>query len=44
MLQKQYYNFSVHKKIHLQSKRSVYVDIFLRLLLVLPCHSWELLY
>jgi len=27
------------KKIHVQSKGSVYVGIFLRLLYILPCHS-----
>ena len=27
---------------HLQSKSSVYVGIFLRLLKIFPCHSWGL--
>jgi hypothetical protein len=29
-----------HKNIHLQRKRSVYIGIFLRLILILLCYSW----
>ena len=42
ILQKQYYKLSLHIRIHLQSKRNVYVGIFLSLLQILPYHSWGL--
>jgi len=42
ILQRQNYRPSLHKKINLQSKRSLYFSIFFWLLYILSYHSWGL--